>query len=267
MFFLTKKTLCILILILFVFSGISAADTLTLKSGEEFQGKIIYLDSEIVRFETEFGSLEIPRAKIKKGVFQGSSNQSKTYLKENWESGEIDDRWHIIEMCDKTPRISTNSFSGDYALEIIDHTGYDGPNIQNKKAFNLNSINLVFYYLNAEPRNAGRSVIVLKDSSQHQKDLEKDNFFSHLLINSNLEFTLFNNSMSERKVLAELEKDKWYKIELKINNEKLEILIDDSKIYTGPVNQSKKINYLQFGAGSNWEQGPRYYIDDILLKN
>jgi len=72
--------------------------------------------------------------------------------------------------------------------------------------------------------------------------------------------------MSERKVLHELKKNEWYKITFKIYDDKLKIYIDNDNIYEGKVNLNSQINYLQFGAGSNWEQGPRYYIDNIKVK-
>src|SRR6056297_785662 len=243
-------------------------DEIVLKNGQIYKGKITYMDSEILKFETEFGKLEIPRDKIKKGSFTSSENisQTKVLIDEDWENGTIGNKWDIIEMCDHIPRISNNSFKDSYSMEVIDHTGHDGPNIQNKDPFNSKNIYIEFYYKNEEPRNGGRTSIVIKDSVKHQKNLEKPNFFSHVLINSQLEFNLFNNSMSERKVLHELKKNEWYKITFKIYDDKLKIYIDNDNIYEGKVNLNSQINYLQFGAGSNWEQGPRYYIDNIKVK-
>jgi hypothetical protein len=64
----------ILLFFLIISSIISFSDELELLNGDKITGKIIYMDEEIVKIETEYGILDVDRNYIKSGTFSSGDS-------------------------------------------------------------------------------------------------------------------------------------------------------------------------------------------------
>jgi len=234
-------------------------------------------DGKLLEKEVGFTEEYVPKFKdlIENNLLKtsdSSENENTLYemFKENWESGDIDLKtWSIMNSCDDTPAITSHySFKSDYSLVMIDHTGYDSPQIQNRSPLNLSKGMIQFHFFENYNNTSGACHYWIKTIDTQGVDCDNESILCRISINSKHELTL-NYPDQEPLELASLELNEWYKISFEFNlkTNQLAIMLNKEIIYQGKLSHdfNGNVNYLEFGANSYWDNGPEYYIDDITI--
>jgi len=77
-----------IIIFLLFFSGLIWADTVILKNGSVYEGRIIKETEKMIIIKTEIGEIGIPREKIKEIEYEWVKEGEKEYKKGNWEEAK-----------------------------------------------------------------------------------------------------------------------------------------------------------------------------------
>lgn len=200
-------------------------------------------------------------------------NEFSTILSDDWESGEINTEiWSIINECNGTPAITDQHVhSGSYALEMIDHTGYDQPQMQNSNALNLVEGSFECWFMDNYNHTSGSCSILFKNTSTPNQSCNEENFLLSLwIVHSNGSYRVKIDTYDLDPVqVAEINLHEWHKINVYFNvaNQECQLRIDDEVVFSGLThsNFTGTVDHVEFNASSNWTNGPEYYVDDINI--